>query len=215
MRIGVIGTGVMGTAFIGGLINNPLMKPSDIIGADLFAPGRERVKNEYGIEVTDRNIEAVEKSDVIILSVKPGFYESIINEIREAVTDEKIIITLAAGITLDWMNEKFKKPVKIIIGKACYDLTQLLPVLRKLRILRTWGGQYDMTADGTQIIDFSDKAKGLVNVCGFSGRGLLVAPRTAILVARALCGEPDDIDINMFSAKRFETGDLIIEPSIV
>lgn len=101
------------------------------------------------------------------------------------------------------------------LEKACYDLVQLLPVLRELKILRTWGGQYDMTPDGTQIIDFSEKAKGLVNVCGFSGRGLLVAPRTAILVARALCGESDDIDVNMFSAKRFETGDLIIEPSIV
>ena len=43
----------------------------------------------------------------------------------------------------------------------------------------------------------------------------MVAPRIAILMANYLTGQADDIDIALFSKKRFETGELLVEPSVV
>ena len=70
MKLGFIGTGNMASAIMGGIIKKGLISAEEIMGADLLAQGRERVKEEFGICVTADNKEVVEKADVIILSVK-------------------------------------------------------------------------------------------------------------------------------------------------
>ena len=114
MKLGFIGTGNMASAIMGGIIEKGLISADEIIGADLFAPGRERVKEQFGICVTPDNKEVVEKADVIVLSVKPQFYEEVICEIRDVVGADQIIITIAPGKTLAWVAEKFGKEVKVV-----------------------------------------------------------------------------------------------------
>ena len=114
MKLGFIGTGNMATAIMGGIIKNQVVPAEEIIGADLFAPGRERVKAQYGIQVTADNKEVVEKAEVIVLSVKPQFYASVISEIKDLVKENQIIITIAPGKTLAWLAEQFGKDVKIV-----------------------------------------------------------------------------------------------------
>ena len=114
MKFGFIGTGNMATAMMGGIIENHIASPEEIIGADPFAPGRERVKEKYGIRVTADNNEVVKNAEVVILSVKPQFYADVIAGIRDDVTDSHLIITIAPGKTLSWLAEQFQKPVKIV-----------------------------------------------------------------------------------------------------
>ena len=114
MKLGFIGTGNMASAIMGGIIGKKMISAEEIIGADLFAPGREKVKEQFGIQVTEKNQEVVEKAEVIILSVKPQFYEEVINQIKDCVKKEQIIITIAPGKTLAWLAEKFGKEVKIV-----------------------------------------------------------------------------------------------------
>ena len=114
MKLGFIGTGNMASAIMGGIIGKKMISAEEIIGADLFAPGREKVKEQFGIQVTEKNQEVVEKAEVIILSVKPQFYEDVINQIKDCVKKEQIIITIAPGKTLAWLAEKFGKEVKIV-----------------------------------------------------------------------------------------------------
>ena len=114
MKLGFIGTGNMASAMMGGIIKNNIVPASEIIGADLFAPGREKVKESLGISVTASNKEVVEKAEVFVMSVKPQFYEDVINEIKDIVREDQIVITIAPGKTLGWLEEKFGKPVKIV-----------------------------------------------------------------------------------------------------
>ena len=114
MKLGFIGTGNMATAMMGGIIENHIASPEEILGADPFAPGRERVKEKYGIRVTADNNEVVKNAEVVILSVKPQFYADVIAGIRDDVTDSHLIITIAPGKTLSWLAEQFQKPVKIV-----------------------------------------------------------------------------------------------------
>ena len=120
MKLGFIGTGNMASAITGGTIGKKMISAEEIIGADLFAPGREKVKEQFGIQVTEKNQEVVEKAEVIILSVKPQFYEDVINQIKDCVKKEQIIITIAPGKTLAWLAEKFGKEVKIVRYHAEY-----------------------------------------------------------------------------------------------
>lgn len=114
MKLGFIGTGNMATAMMRGIIENHIASPEEIIGADPFAPGRERVKEKYGIRVTADNNEVVKNAEVVILSVKPQFYADVIAGIRDDVTDSHLIITIAPGKTLSWLADQFQKPVKIV-----------------------------------------------------------------------------------------------------
>lgn len=114
MKLGFIGTGNMASAIMGGIIKNQVVPAEEIIGADLFAPGRERAKEQFGINVTDSNKEVVEKAEVIVLSVKPQFYANVIAEIKDDIKENQIIITIAPGKTLAWLGEQFGKAVKIV-----------------------------------------------------------------------------------------------------
>jgi pyrroline-5-carboxylate reductase len=114
MKLGFIGCGNMAGAIMGGIIAKGICKPEEIIGADLFEPGRKKVQETYGIQVTADNKEVAGQVDVLFLSVKPQFYADVITEIRDIVTEEQLIITIAPGKTLAWLGEQFGKPLKIV-----------------------------------------------------------------------------------------------------
>lgn len=114
MKLGFVGTGNMASAIMGGIIDKKVIPAEEIIGSDLSAPGRERAKEQFGIHVTGSNQEVVEKAEVVILAVKPQFYEDVITEIRDSVREDQLIITIAPGKTLAWLSEKFGKTVKIV-----------------------------------------------------------------------------------------------------
>lgn len=65
------------------------------------------------------------------------------------------------------------------LEKNCAVMCEALPVLRKLRVVRQWAGQYDLSPDRNPIIDEAREAGGFYSVCGFSGHGFMVAPRIA------------------------------------
>lgn len=114
MKLGFIGTGNMANAIIGGVIKKNLFTPEDIIGSDTFEGSRKKVKDAYGIEVTADNKDVVKKADIIFLAIKPQFYEDAIVEIKDFIRDEQIVITIAPGKTLSWLEEKFGKKVKLV-----------------------------------------------------------------------------------------------------
>jgi sarcosine oxidase subunit beta len=94
-------------------------------------------------------------------------------------------------------------------------VTTTLPAFRNLRVVRQWAGMYDMSPDRNPIINEAKEAEGFITIAGFSGHGFMVAPRTAILVANHLTGQEDKLDIKRFSADRYRTGELLLEPSVV
>lgn len=101
------------------------------------------------------------------------------------------------------------------LEQNCAIICEALPILRKLKVVRQWAGQYDLSPDRNPIIDEAKEAKGFYSVCGFSGHGFMVAPRIAILLANHLTGQEDTMDIALFSQERYKTGKLLLEPSVV
>ena len=114
MKLGFIGCGNMASAIMSGIISNGLIQADEIIGADVFAPSKEKAKETLGIQIAESNIEVVQKADAFVLSIKPQFYAQVIAEIKDYVKENQIIITLAPGKTLDWLEEQFGKPVKVV-----------------------------------------------------------------------------------------------------
>ena len=114
MKLGFIGCGNMANAMIAGIIGNGICKAEEIIGTAKSEESRVRVNKEFGIYMTEDNKEAAEKADVIVLSVKPQFYDAVIKEIKELITETQIIVTIAPGKTLEYLAGAFEKPVKLV-----------------------------------------------------------------------------------------------------
>lgn len=113
-RIGFIGCGNMGSAIIGGIIKSKLCKAELIFASDKNETFRKNLEEEYGIKTFDDNKEVVKNSDILILSVKPQIYKIVIDEIRDLVSNETIIVTIAAGISINKAEELFNKDVKLV-----------------------------------------------------------------------------------------------------
>lgn len=109
MNIGFIGAGNMGFAICSALKKS---QNYEIMAAD----HNMRKKSEFleiGIDLTDNNKLVASKSDIIILSVKPNMYKKVCEEISQSLKENVVIITIAAGITLDTMSSYLGKNVKI------------------------------------------------------------------------------------------------------
>ena len=128
MKLGIIGIGNMATAIVGGIIKNGILQPDEIIASRRNTEILNKMKEQYAIAVTVDNKEVVEKSDIIMLAVKPQFMEEVIKEIKDYVSEEQIIISLAPGKTIQFYQKTFGKVIKIarcmpntpaLVGEGC------------------------------------------------------------------------------------------------
>ncbi|MBR2274801.1 MAG: pyrroline-5-carboxylate reductase [Lachnospiraceae bacterium] len=114
MRLGIIGLGNMGSAILSGILQNGLLSAEDVIGAEVSSKRRFEIGEKYGIAVTESSREAAEKSDILLLSIKPQVYEAVIADIKEVIRPEQIIISIAPGKTIGWLTEQFGKELKLV-----------------------------------------------------------------------------------------------------
>lgn len=114
MKIGFIGLGNMAKAMIGGMLQKDIVTKSDITGSARSKETMEIVHDTYGIETRARNAEVAKTADVLILAVKPQFFQTVIEEIREEVSADTLIISIAAGKTIAWIEQAFRKEIKLV-----------------------------------------------------------------------------------------------------
>jgi len=113
-KIGFIGCGNMAQAMIGGITSNGLVPPESIMASDLNEKGLESAKEKYNIKVTRDNLEIAKWAEILFLSVKPNFYPAVIEEIKESVKNDIIIITIAAGKSIIGTENAFGRKIKVV-----------------------------------------------------------------------------------------------------
>ena len=113
MKLAFIGAGNMAQAMIGGIIRNGLLSPQEIIATAASQQTIDKVTAEYGVSVTLDNRQAAE-AEIVVLAVKPIYYEQVIDEIKDLIKENQIIVTIAAGKSVEWVENAFGGVRKII-----------------------------------------------------------------------------------------------------
>jgi len=103
--IGFIGGGNMAEALIKGMTAKGL---KDIFVSEPREERRRELENAYGIKTSVSNVEVVSACGIIVLAVKPQNMETVLAEISPSVDDGKTIVSIAAGITLSYLESKLK-----------------------------------------------------------------------------------------------------------
>lgn len=94
-----IGAGNMASSIIGGLVQRGL-PARKITAADPSHSNLDALKNQYGINTTTNNGEAVQGADVVLLAVKPQLMKAVCEELTPALDHKPLIISVAAGIPI-------------------------------------------------------------------------------------------------------------------
>jgi len=113
-KIGFIGTGVMGTAMIKGIIRASIVNPSDIYVCDLDKQKLQALSTELGVKTVANSIEVVEKCDYIVIAVKPNAVKLVLDGIKNVFSLDKLLISIAAGIPLKTYKNALGEEKKII-----------------------------------------------------------------------------------------------------
>ena len=113
-KIGFIGCGNMGSPILGGLIKSGFVSSDEIIVSTKTESSSKKIKDEYNVLTTLDSKMVAREAETLILAVKPNMYKQIVEEIEGELTEDKLIITIAAGITINNMEEWLGDDTKII-----------------------------------------------------------------------------------------------------
>jgi sarcosine oxidase, subunit beta len=91
----------------------------------------------------------------------------------------------------------------------------LLPLLKKLNVVRQWSGLYEITPDRQPIYGAVKEVEGFYLACGFSGHGFMFGPATGIVMAETILGQSTTLPIASLDKERFARGEEVWEPSVV
>lgn len=113
--IAFIGAGNMSYAIIGGMLQNGFL-PANIIASNRNAQKRKKLVDDFAISVTDNNLDALQRADIVVLSVKPQGMAQLLQSIADAQLDlsGKLFISVAAGITVTRLIDMLGQRVPLI-----------------------------------------------------------------------------------------------------
>ena len=106
--IGFIGAGRIAEAIIKGLIDSGLLSPAKIVANDRDVERATHIDTTYRVKVLTRKFEVVNASDVIVIAVKPGDVDEVLEDIGPVANADKLIISVVAGITTDAIRDALR-----------------------------------------------------------------------------------------------------------
>ncbi|ERN05028.1 pyrroline-5-carboxylate reductase [Amborella trichopoda] len=102
--LGFIGAGKMAEAIARGVDKSGILPASRMRTAHRTL-ARRQAFSSFGVHVYESNIKVVEESEVIILSVKPQVVKEVLSELKPFLSKEKLLVSIAAGIRLNDLQE--------------------------------------------------------------------------------------------------------------
>jgi pyrroline-5-carboxylate reductase len=115
MRLGFIGTGVMGTAMIKGYLAVHTGEEKNIYAYDKDTDKLKALAGKLGITGCESLEKLMEQSDVIVLAVKPFMFEMVVPEVSAFYRSGQVLVSIAAGISISYIEKLMDKDsVKIV-----------------------------------------------------------------------------------------------------
>lgn len=121
MKIGFVGAGKMGEAYISALCGE-----NEVFIYEVDNSRKNYISEKYNVAAVDQLSDLLHKTDFIVLAVKPQFIKVVTEEIKEILReaiDEKVFISIAAGVKIGsfekWFDCNSVKLVRVMPNTPC------------------------------------------------------------------------------------------------
>lgn len=106
-KLGILGVGKMGGSILKGIFNAKLYNADEII---IYTPNKDHQQyyKNLNIEIALNEIDLFEKSQIIILAIKPQMFKEALKDINNLDFVNKYVISIAAGINIKTLEGYFK-----------------------------------------------------------------------------------------------------------
>lgn len=187
----------MAEALIKGILRGTgSIKPTDIIVSEPREERRRYLSETYKVKTTPSNKEATSLSQILILAVKPQNMEEVLEEIKDLINPEKVIVSIAAGITISYIQSKLKTdriirvmpntPALIGEGMSVYSLCECFTG-REVDIVK------EILMSAGRVISLPEKYMDAVTALSGSGPGFIAYFVEALIEAGMAAGLPEEV----------------------
>lgn len=114
LTIGFLGAGKMATALARGFVHAGLVQPGALLASDVVEPARAAFGRETGGQVTTKNSKVATAASVLVIAVKPDQVAGVLAELRDQLTEQHLLISIAAGVTLAKIEGALKPGARAI-----------------------------------------------------------------------------------------------------
>jgi len=117
--VAILGAGSMGTAILAGMIKAHI-KPEHVKVTARRVESADALAKKFGVTAyatsyqPNANTLAVAGAQVVLLSVKPTYVVEVLDQIKEVIAKDALVISVAAGVTTATIEEHLPESVAVI-----------------------------------------------------------------------------------------------------
>ncbi|OKZ76230.1 MAG: pyrroline-5-carboxylate reductase [Clostridiales bacterium 36_14] len=111
-KLGFIGAGKMANSIMNGIFNSKLFNNFSFF--DVNKQTVDEIKQKYNAIFYNSIQELVKNNDIILICIKPFIINEVLEEIKKEINSEKLIISIAAGVSSQKIETALSNNAKVI-----------------------------------------------------------------------------------------------------
>ena len=113
-KIAFIGAGQMGSALLKGMLRAQALAAERVWVSDKDPGKTSPLKKEWGVTVVSGNRQAAQQAGIIFLAIKPQQLDEVVDETRDVVREDHLLISIIAGVSTKSLEGKFGKGIRVV-----------------------------------------------------------------------------------------------------
>ncbi|WP_302159998.1 pyrroline-5-carboxylate reductase [uncultured Ruminococcus sp.] len=113
--IGFLGTGNMGTAILKGIAGSSMKSETKLYAYNPTAAKVDALAS-YGVQKCSSEAEVAAASQYLFLAIKPQKFDEVLPRIADAITEDTVLVSIAAGIGVEYIRKLTKPNAKIVLA---------------------------------------------------------------------------------------------------
>ncbi|MHA1932893.1 MAG: pyrroline-5-carboxylate reductase [Promethearchaeota archaeon] len=214
-ELGIIGLGKIGSTILRVLVNSKTIGPEKIIIHDIQKDILLDRSKELKVDFAENNQAVLLKSKYIIIAVLPQVIDEVLDEISPVISEDHVIITIAAGISIDHVKKHFDKNVGIVrvMTNTPALVRAAASAISSNKVLKQTELEYVKNLFSTLGLVVELEEKHLDAVTGLSGSG----PAYLFIIIESMAdggvkmGLPRDIAVKLAAQTVLGAGKLVLE----
>ncbi len=113
-RFAIIGAGKLGETLLKGLLDAGSLAPEEVRVSTAHPERARAVAERHGVTAASDNASAAQGAELVLLCVKPGQVARVLAELRDVLTPDQLLVSVAASANTRYIEERLANPVPVV-----------------------------------------------------------------------------------------------------